>query len=140
MGRLFNSGMSVEESGIYQVTHETCKPRIHEVTCIAGDTFPACSDCSAAVFHLLRPAVYVTDHKHFKAAAIAQGPGARELAGSAGRSAPNRETPANLAQRVLDEFARKVPEIHVTPVGFLSSLTAASQDPESVPVLLVKCL
>jgi hypothetical protein len=54
MAELYKSADTIPESGIYRVIH--AEHRLpHEVTLIAGQTFPPCAKCHEAVrFELLR--------------------------------------------------------------------------------------
>jgi hypothetical protein len=64
--RKFNTGQTVPESGVYRVTHAGHRlPR--EVTLLAGQTFPRCSKCKAAVqFRVVRRAQFIDTSTGFK--------------------------------------------------------------------------
>lgn len=55
LGRHFQSGKRIPESGIYRVSHG--RHRLpHEVTLLKGEPFPVCLQCQEKVdFELLRP-------------------------------------------------------------------------------------
>lgn len=62
--KLFETGALVTESGIYRVMHSEHRLP-HEATCLAGDKFPRCAKCSAAVkFELLRAAPLLQTSYH----------------------------------------------------------------------------
>jgi len=62
------AGEKIKKSGIYSVLHEGKHVEAHDVTCIAGKTFPLCNDCGDAVqFVLMRHAKHVGRDEHFKA-------------------------------------------------------------------------
>jgi hypothetical protein len=68
MAEPFKSGERVKKSGIYSVLHGGKHADAHEVTCIAGKTFPPCSECGDGVrFLLVRHATHVGRSEHFKA-------------------------------------------------------------------------
>lgn len=62
--RFYRTGLKIPKSGIYKVTHS--RHRLpHEVTLIAGETFPRCSNCGSNVqFELIRPAELDRDKSH----------------------------------------------------------------------------
>jgi hypothetical protein len=63
----FKSGDKVKKSGIYSVLHDGKHASAHEVTCIAGKTFPACGECGDAVrFLLVKHATHIGRSEHFK--------------------------------------------------------------------------
>src|SRR5262245_20600230 len=65
-GKVFKSGDTVRETGIYEVLHEGAHRPAHEVVMLATDSFPACETCSAAVrFRLLRTAPYIFQDEDF---------------------------------------------------------------------------
>ena len=66
MAEEFKPGEKVEKSGIYKVTHDPAHAEEHEVTCVAGKTFPPCRDCRHPRFVLVRHAQHIESHKHFK--------------------------------------------------------------------------
>jgi hypothetical protein len=50
------------------VLHEDKHAEEHEVTCVAGKTFPPCNDCGTGVgFRMKFAARHVATHEHFKA-------------------------------------------------------------------------
>ena len=64
MSREFKPGDIVQQSGIYQVTHDGhCPP--DEVTCIVGELFPQCNSCDCPRFTLLHAARHFSKHEHF---------------------------------------------------------------------------
>jgi hypothetical protein len=63
----FKPGEKVKKSGIYSVTHDGEHAQAHEVTCVAGKTFPPCEECGEDVrFLLVKHAKHVGHHEHFK--------------------------------------------------------------------------
>lgn len=59
-GVLYKPGDRVPESGIYKVVHFHDHHAAQEVTCIAGQTFPACRWCGERVrFESIREANYI---------------------------------------------------------------------------------
>jgi hypothetical protein len=62
----FRPGQKVETSGIYVVTHDSRHVVSHEVTCVAGKTFPPCNGCEHPRFKLVRPAEHVEAHPLFQ--------------------------------------------------------------------------
>ena len=63
----FKPGEKVKKSGIYSVLHDGEHSRAHDVTCVAGKTFPPCGECDEAVrFVLVKHAKSVGHHEHFK--------------------------------------------------------------------------
>jgi hypothetical protein len=61
------AGDTVKKSGIYTVRHKGAHTRDHDVTCIAGKSFPSCIECGAEVrFLLVRHATHVSRHEQFK--------------------------------------------------------------------------
>jgi hypothetical protein len=63
----FKSGDKVKKSGIYSVLHDRQHAEAHDVTCIAGRTFPQCGECGGAVrFLLVRHATHIGRNEHFK--------------------------------------------------------------------------
>jgi hypothetical protein len=66
MADAFEAGEKIKKSGIYSVLHEGKHASAHEVTCIAGKTFPPCNECGEAVrFTLVRHAKHVSRDEHF---------------------------------------------------------------------------
>lgn len=64
--KTFSTGQTVPHSGIYQVVHAGHRLP-HEVTLIAGETFPRCSKCKDAVqFQAIRHAALAQSDKSFK--------------------------------------------------------------------------
>lgn len=64
--KTFSTGEAVPHSGIYQVIHEGHRLP-HEVTLIAGEIFPRCSNCKDAVqFQAIRQATLAQADKSFK--------------------------------------------------------------------------
>jgi hypothetical protein len=62
----FRPGQKVEISGIYIVTHDS-HALPHEVTCVAGKTFPPCNACgNHPRFKLVRPAEHIEAHSSFQ--------------------------------------------------------------------------
>jgi hypothetical protein len=67
MSDTYQSGDKVKKSGIYAVLHDGAHAEKHEVTCVAGRTFPPCHGCGEEVrFTLVRAAHHITKHEHFK--------------------------------------------------------------------------
>jgi len=56
----YKPGDTVPTSGIYRVTHDPAHRQPHEITCVAGKTFPPCRDCHHPRYVLVRPAVHVS--------------------------------------------------------------------------------
>ncbi len=68
MGGSFKVGDKIQKSGIYSVLHEGKHAEPHEVTCVAGKTFPPCDECGEAVqFVLVRHARHIARQEHFRA-------------------------------------------------------------------------
>jgi hypothetical protein len=65
-GDTFKSGQAVPESGIYSVVHDTNHAQNHEVTCVAGKTFPPCRGCSHPQFILKYAAQHIEKHASFR--------------------------------------------------------------------------
>ncbi len=62
----YRPGQKVPESGVYSVRHHLHRPP-HEATLVAGDLFPECQQCGAAVsFHLLRAARFINADHDFR--------------------------------------------------------------------------
>ena len=67
MSGAWNAGDRVKKSRIYSVRHKGAHTRDHEVTCVAGKTFPSCNECGADVcFFLVRHATHIRRHEQFK--------------------------------------------------------------------------
>ena len=67
MSETSKPGDKVMRSGIYTVLHDEEHAENHEVTCVAGRTFPPCNGCEGEVrFTLVRAAHNVSKHKNFK--------------------------------------------------------------------------
>jgi hypothetical protein len=49
MSDTYQPGDKVKKSGIYAVLHDGTHEEKHEVTCVAGKTFPPCHGCGADV-------------------------------------------------------------------------------------------
>ena len=84
--RLYKPGDLVPDSGIYRVKHDN-HARPHEVTCVKGEPFPPCRECSHPRFVLKYKTkhipVPVETHKHFKTRATgSRSKGARVILGS----------------------------------------------------------
>jgi hypothetical protein len=65
MANEFKPGNIVPFSGIYEVVHSTRHAKPQDVTCIAGDPFPICRNCTPPRFILKRKARYVQDNRSF---------------------------------------------------------------------------
>lgn len=69
----FRAGDTVKKSGIYSVHHKDGHAEDHDVTCLAGKTFPDCGECGDAVrFLLVRHATLVSRHEQFKSRVLAR--------------------------------------------------------------------
>lgn len=67
MAAAFKPGEKVKKSGIYSVVHDGEHAEAHEVTCVAGKTFPPCGECEDGVrFMLVKHAKHVGHNEHFK--------------------------------------------------------------------------
>ena len=67
MAESFKPGDKVERSGIYRVRHDLHHSQEHEVTCVFGKPFLPCNHCGHNVrFELVRAAIHVDSHEHFK--------------------------------------------------------------------------
>jgi hypothetical protein len=66
MGTSYKPGDTVPYSGIYRVTHDPRHAIEHEVTCISGKKFPPCRGCPHPRFELVKAAIHIEDHEHFK--------------------------------------------------------------------------
>ena len=67
MSDAWKAGDTVKKSGIYSVRHKGGHARDHDVTCVAGKTFPSCNECGAEVrFLLVRHATHISRHEQFK--------------------------------------------------------------------------
>jgi hypothetical protein len=66
VGDEFKPGEKVPNSGIYRVVHDPDHAQPHEVTCIAHSPFPPCSGCKHPRFVLVRRAIHIDQHEHFK--------------------------------------------------------------------------
>jgi hypothetical protein len=67
MADALKAGDTVKKSGIYSVHHKDGHAEDHNVTCLAGKTFPGCGECGDAVrFNLVRHATHVMRHEQFK--------------------------------------------------------------------------
>jgi hypothetical protein len=61
------AGEKVKKSGIYVVRHDKEHVEDHDVTCVAGKTFPECLECGDGVrFLLVRHAIGVGSHEAFR--------------------------------------------------------------------------
>jgi hypothetical protein len=70
-GDMFKPGDAVPASGIYDVIHDKLDGQEHalrhQITAIAGNTFPPCRGCQAWVrYRLYRAAEYIQENEHFK--------------------------------------------------------------------------
>lgn len=64
--KTFSTGQTVPHSGIYRVLHAGHRLP-HEVTLVAGEIFPRCSNCKDAVqFQSIRQATLANADKSFK--------------------------------------------------------------------------
>ncbi len=64
--RLYKPGEKALFSGIYDVQHD-CNHNPHEVTMIAGNTFPPCRGCNSSVrFRLKLAAKHVQEEETFE--------------------------------------------------------------------------
>jgi len=66
VGEEFKPGENVPNSGIYRVIHDPEHAQAHEVTCIAHKRFPPCRGCDHPRFVLVRKAIHIDMHEHFK--------------------------------------------------------------------------
>jgi hypothetical protein len=67
MGDGAKAGDTVKKSGIYSVKHRESHADEHDVTCVAGKTFPGCIECGDGVrFLLVRHATHVSRHEQFR--------------------------------------------------------------------------
>lgn len=66
VGDEFKPGEKVPNSGIYGVTHDPKHEQYHEVTCIAHKRFPPCRNCDHPRFVLVKKALHIEQHEHFK--------------------------------------------------------------------------
>ena len=65
--KLFKPGEWIPYSGVYRVIHHE-HLHTHEVTCVSGETFPQCRQCSDQVrFALLSAARSIKKHSMFSA-------------------------------------------------------------------------
>lgn len=63
----FKPGQKVPNSGIYRVVHDKNHASAHEVTCVYQEPFPPCNHCGHGVrFELVRAAIHIKSHEHFK--------------------------------------------------------------------------
>jgi len=73
MANTWKAGATVKKSGIYCVHHDGRHADDHDVTCVAGKTFPACAACGEAVsFVLVRHATHVGRHEQFRRRDVAR--------------------------------------------------------------------
>jgi hypothetical protein len=64
---MFKARDKIRKSGIYSVLHDGKHRAPHEVTCVAGKTFPLCDECGELVqFVLVRHAKLVGRHDNFR--------------------------------------------------------------------------
>lgn len=64
--RLFSTGETVRETGIYEVIHDGAHRIAHEVVMLNGDAFPPCDTCNQRVrFRLIRTAPYIFQDEDF---------------------------------------------------------------------------
>ncbi len=63
----YRPGDTVDCSGVYRVNHEPAHERPHDVTVVAGKSFPACRSCAQPHFKAERLAQHIEDHVHFNA-------------------------------------------------------------------------
>lgn len=66
VGDEFKPGEEVPHSGIYRVVHDNNHSEPHEVTCVYGKPFPPCRGCDHPRFVLVRAAIHIGAHEHFK--------------------------------------------------------------------------
>ncbi len=63
----YKPGDKVPNSGIYDVIHDVQHNTRHQVTCVAGETFPPCNHCGQHPrFRLAVQAVHIRNHDFFK--------------------------------------------------------------------------
>jgi hypothetical protein len=63
---MFKPGQKVTQSGIYTVIHDPKHKQNHEITCVAGKTFPPCNHCGEHVrFRLKSAAEHVGTNRSF---------------------------------------------------------------------------
>ena len=61
-------GEEVPISGVYRTVHRFIHRDEHDVTAVAGETFPKCKHCGDLVrFRLLRSAQHLSDHPYLAA-------------------------------------------------------------------------
>jgi hypothetical protein len=65
-GDVFKPGDDVPNSGIYRVVHDPKHAQEHEVTCISGKKFPPCRGCAHPRFVLVKAALHIDAHEHFR--------------------------------------------------------------------------
>jgi hypothetical protein len=62
----FLPGMTIPESGIYEVVHEGAHRETHESVLVKGDAFPSCDVCDMRVrFRVVRTAPYIFEDEDF---------------------------------------------------------------------------
>lgn len=67
IGAVFKPGDTVQQSGIYLVTHDDEHTKPHEVVCVYGKKFPPCNGCgNHPRFKLVRKAQHIEQNEHFK--------------------------------------------------------------------------
>jgi hypothetical protein len=64
MAKEHKPGETVEDSGIYLVTHDKQHAENHEVTCVQGKKFPPCRGCDHPRFILVAAAQHIDSHEH----------------------------------------------------------------------------
>jgi len=66
-GKVYRSGDTVRQSGIYEVMHDREHREAHEVVMISGERFPDCETCKERVrFRLVRTAPYIFQDEDFE--------------------------------------------------------------------------
>ncbi|MFI4976013.1 MAG: hypothetical protein ACHP84_15845 [Caulobacterales bacterium] len=67
IGDVYKPGETVPVSGLYRVKHFQVHATEHEVTCVRGERFAACSGCGDYPrFTLVKPAPHLTENEHFR--------------------------------------------------------------------------
>ena len=67
VGDEFSPGEKVQQSGIYDVLHDSNHRQRHQVTCVHGEPFPPCNHCGHNVrFRLAVKAMHIANHEDFR--------------------------------------------------------------------------